>query len=82
MAASFRAKVRRWGSSVAVVVPPDVTRAEKVAIGDEVELTIRRPTTFEDLFGAAPGATRGFLDWRLRERAFEKKRDRQRFGAA
>lgn len=45
------AKVRRWGSSLAAVIPPDVLRAEGISEGDEVVLEVRKARRLRDLFG-------------------------------
>lgn len=46
-----RSTVRRWGSSMAAVIPPDTLRAEGLREGDEVILEVRKARRLEDLFG-------------------------------
>lgn len=51
-----RATLRRWGSSLAAVIPPEVIRQEHLAPGDEVTLDVRKALTLRDLFGSLKGA--------------------------
>ena len=46
-----RATVRRWGSSLATVIPPDALRAEGLKEGDEVVLEVRKARALRDVFG-------------------------------
>lgn len=50
-----RSTVRRWGSSLAAVIPPEALRAEGLREGDEVILEVRRARSLEDLFGILKG---------------------------
>lgn len=49
------ARVRKWGSSLATVIPPDALRAEGIQEGDEVVITVRRALRPEDVFGMLRG---------------------------
>ncbi|MBI2077878.1 MAG: AbrB/MazE/SpoVT family DNA-binding domain-containing protein [Euryarchaeota archaeon] len=55
MATRVRVRVRRWGSSVAAVIPPEALKAEGIRVGDEVDLEVARAGTLADLFGALRG---------------------------
>jgi hypothetical protein len=46
-----RTTVRRWGSNLAVVIPPATVRAESLKEGDEVILEIRKARAPADVFG-------------------------------
>lgn len=46
-----RSTVRRWGSSLAAVIPPAALRAEHLKEGDEVILEVRKARRLVDLFG-------------------------------
>jgi bifunctional DNA-binding transcriptional regulator/antitoxin component of YhaV-PrlF toxin-antitoxin module len=46
-----RAKVRRWGSSLATVIPPEALKAEGLKEGDEVILRVQKARAPEDVFG-------------------------------
>jgi antitoxin component of MazEF toxin-antitoxin module len=46
-----RATVRRWGSSLAAVIPPSTLKAEGLKEGDEVLLEVRRARALRDVFG-------------------------------
>lgn len=83
MARTFKGVLRRWGSSTAVVVPPDVVRAEKIEVGEEVEVTLQRPVTFTDMFGTLPGLL-GFdyLKAKEEDKRIERESERRKFGSA
>ncbi len=53
--ASTTAIVRKWGSSLAVVVPAAVVKAENIKEGDEVVFDVHAADDFSDLFGAWKG---------------------------
>lgn len=46
-----RATVRRWGSSLAAVIPPAALKAEGLKEGDEVVLEVRKARALRDVFG-------------------------------
>ena len=46
-----RATVRRWGSSLAAVIPPAAIKAEGLKEGDEVVLEVRKARALRDVFG-------------------------------
>lgn len=47
----IRATVRRWGSSLATVLPPEILRRQSIREGDEVLLDVRKANRPEDVFG-------------------------------
>jgi antitoxin component of MazEF toxin-antitoxin module len=49
--AETRSTVRRWGNSMAAVIPPEAIRAEGLREGDAVILEVRKARRLEDLFG-------------------------------
>ena len=51
MMVETRSTVRRWGSSLAAVIPPEALKAEGLREGDEVILEVRKARRLEDLFG-------------------------------
>lgn len=53
--AATRATVRRWGSSLATVIPPEALRAEGLKEGDEVLLEVRKARALRHLFGMLAG---------------------------
>lgn len=53
--ASVTAIVRKWGSSVAVVLPAAFVKAENIKEGDEVVIDVHAADDFSDLFGAWKG---------------------------
>ena len=50
-----KAKLKRWGSSLGIVVPSDVVKAESLKEGEEVVLSIKKKNNLEDLFGSLKG---------------------------
>ncbi|MFH1182124.1 MAG: AbrB/MazE/SpoVT family DNA-binding domain-containing protein [Candidatus Woesearchaeota archaeon] len=59
MAELFKAKVRRIGSSLGVLIPKEVAEAENVSEGEEVEISLLKQRRFEEVmkaFGIARGA--------------------------
>ena len=49
--AATRATVRRWGSSLATVIPPEALKAEGLKEGDEVVLEVHKARALRDVFG-------------------------------
>lgn len=50
-----RSTIRRWGSSHATVIPPDVLKEAGIKEGDEVILEIRKARDLEEYFGFLEG---------------------------
>lgn len=51
MMAWTRATVRRWGSSLATVIPPEILRREGLHEGDEIVLEVRKARSLKDFVG-------------------------------
>ena len=51
MMTQTRATLRRWGSSLAAVIPPAAIKAEGLREGDDVVLEVRRARAPRDVFG-------------------------------
>jgi len=49
------ARVRRWGSSLGIVLPKEVVRRETLRAGDEVTLSVRKARTVREAFGTLRG---------------------------
>lgn len=46
-------KVKKWGNSLGVVLPRDLTRNEKVKAGDKIKIiVIKEQNTLKDVFGS------------------------------
>lgn len=43
--------VRKWGDSIAVIIPSNVAKEERINVADEIVITIEKETTLKDLFG-------------------------------
>lgn len=55
----FRTKVRRIGTSFGILIPKKTLKANKIRLGEEVELALlkrRRLETIEKLMGIAKGS--------------------------
>ncbi len=55
---SFKAKVRKVGTSIGVLIPKGVAEQEKIKIGEEIQLSILRQRKLEEiwkLIGTAKG---------------------------
>ncbi len=46
------AKVRRVGNSLSIVIPAEKARAERIAVGDIVQIEIQKKVNIQDLFGS------------------------------
>lgn len=51
----MRAKVRKWGSSLGIVIPKEIAEARGVGPGDEVLAEIRRISNMKEMFGSLRG---------------------------
>ena len=50
--AAAKARVRRWGSSLGIVVPREIARALGLTPGDEVVVDFQRASGLEEAFGS------------------------------
>lgn len=48
----MKTKVRKWGSSVGIVIPKEVAEARGVKPGDEVLAEIRKISNIREIFGS------------------------------
>ena len=53
--ADIDVKVRKWGDSLAVIIPKDVAEKEKIRVEDKIHLRIGKEMDFTDLFGIVKG---------------------------
>ena len=53
--AATNARVRRWGSSLGLVLPKEVVRREVLREGDEVTLQVKKAQTVREIFGTLRG---------------------------
>jgi antitoxin component of MazEF toxin-antitoxin module len=49
--AEVEARVRKWGDSVAVIIPRDVAKSESINANDIVHFSIHKEHDLSDLFG-------------------------------
>ena len=47
----IKLSVRKWGDSMAIIIPSNVVKEERINIADEIVITIEKETTLKDLFG-------------------------------
>lgn len=51
MASTIDARARRWGDSLAVILPRQTVTEEGIRANDVIHLTIQKETNLGDLFG-------------------------------
>jgi hypothetical protein len=50
----MRAKVKKWGNSLGLIIPADVASKEGIKEGDEVEYQLKKCSDVKELFGKYP----------------------------
>jgi antitoxin component of MazEF toxin-antitoxin module len=50
----MRAKVKKWGNSLGLIIPADVASKEGIKEGDEVEYQLKKYSDVKELFGKYP----------------------------
>ena len=50
-----RTKARRWGSSLAVILPKAFVDARRINENDEIVIEVRKPLLVKDVFGILKG---------------------------
>ena len=53
--AEINARVRKWGDSLAVIIPKEIAEKEKIKVEDKIHLSIGKEMDFTDLFGIVKG---------------------------
>ena len=53
--AELNAKVRKWGDSLAVIIPKETADIEKISASDNVRIKIEKQTDLSDVFGLLKG---------------------------
>ncbi len=53
--AELNAKVKKWGDSLAIIIPKETAEMEKISVSDNVRIKIEKKMDFSDLFGIAKG---------------------------
>ncbi len=48
---TIKTLVRKWGDSVAIIIPKKLAEAKKIKPMDEIVITIEKESTLKDLFG-------------------------------
>ena len=51
----LNARVRKWGDSLAVIIPKELAEKERIRVEDKIHLKIEKGRDFSDLFGIAKG---------------------------
>lgn len=53
--AELNVKVRKWGDSLAVIIPKEIADKEKIGTNDNIHIKIEKKMNFLDLFGIVKG---------------------------
>jgi antitoxin component of MazEF toxin-antitoxin module len=51
----MKVKVRKWGSSLGIVIPKEIAEAKGVKPGDEVLAELRKISNMKEIFGSLRG---------------------------
>ncbi len=51
----IKTKARKWGSSLAIILPKVVVDAKKISENDDVVIEIKKPLLVKDVFGMLKG---------------------------
>lgn len=54
----LKAKARRWGSSLGIILPKGVVETHRIREDDEIVVEIKKQTLAKELFGKYPRASR------------------------
>ena len=49
--ADIEVVARKWGDSVAVILPNEFVKAEKIKLGQKIHISIHHKVDFSDVFG-------------------------------
>lgn len=58
----IKTKARKWGDSIAIIVPSRVVKAQKIRPDDQVVVELEEPVLAEDVFGIAESWDRDVQD--------------------
>lgn len=53
--AELNARVRKWGDSLAVIIPKEIADKEKLNTNDQIHLSISKKNDLSDVFGILKG---------------------------
>ncbi len=70
-----RAKLRKWGDSLGVVVPKEVVNEQRLKEGDEILIDIKPARTMKDIFGSWKGLKIDAQQFKDERRKEDAKRD-------
>ncbi|HIH43231.1 TPA: AbrB/MazE/SpoVT family DNA-binding domain-containing protein [Candidatus Woesearchaeota archaeon] len=51
MTTEIHVKMRKWGDSLAVILPSEIVKKEKLQVNDDIHLILQKETDLSDLFG-------------------------------
>ncbi len=52
MVTEIHVKTRKWGDSLAVILPNEIVKKERLQVNDDVYLIVQKETDLSDLFGS------------------------------
>lgn len=53
--AELNTKVKKWGDSLAIIIPKETANIEKISVSDNVHVKIEKETDLSDVFGILKG---------------------------
>ena len=53
--AELNVKVRKWGDSLAVIIPKEIANKERINASDTIHMSIIKQTDISDVFGILKG---------------------------
>ena len=56
--AELNARVRKWGDSLAVIIPKEIVDKERISTNDQIHLSISKKNDLSDVFGILKGKIR------------------------
>ena len=56
--AELNTRVRKWGDSLAVIIPKEIADKEKINTNDQIHLSINKKNDLSDVFGLLKGKIR------------------------
>jgi antitoxin component of MazEF toxin-antitoxin module len=49
--AEVEARARKWGDSLAVIIPSDIAKAENIRVNDRIHISVKKEYDLSPIFG-------------------------------